>query len=132
MTARILAIEDHPAMRDILVKFLALAPEFEVAAVVRTGEQALDALASVAPQLLLVDVALPGMTGIEFVRRIRTAGDDTPCVMLSGHQDPSYVRQALDAGATAYVVKGNPDELVNAIRTVLRGDRYVTGAAAPV
>jgi DNA-binding NarL/FixJ family response regulator len=79
-----------------------------------------------------VDVALPGMTGIEFVRRFRRRDSHTPCVMLSGHQDPLYVRQALEAGATAYVIKGNPDELVAAIRSVLRGERYVAGEAENV
>jgi DNA-binding NarL/FixJ family response regulator len=128
MTARILAVEDHPAMREMLVQFLFLPPEFEVAAVARTGEQALDEIGEIDPEVVLVDVALPGMTGIELVRRIRSSGVATPCVMLSGHQDASYVRQALEAGASAYVVKGNPDEIVEAIRTVLRGDRYVPDA----
>jgi len=130
MTARIFAIEDHPAMRDMLVEFLSLSPEFEVTAVARSAEQALDELASESPELVLVDVALPGMTGIEFVRRFRGTHAETPCVMLSGHQDASYVRQALEAGASGYVVKGNPDELVEAIRTVLRGSRYVPASSA--
>jgi DNA-binding NarL/FixJ family response regulator len=127
MTARIFAIEDHAMMRDMLVEFLSLEPDWEVSGVAATGEQALHALDDTAspPSLVLVDVSLPGMTGIEFVRRFNRRGGRPPCVMLSGHHDPSYARHAEAAGAYGYVVKGNPEELVKAIRTVLEGRRYV-------
>jgi DNA-binding NarL/FixJ family response regulator len=127
VTTRIFAIEDHAVMRDMLVEFLSLEPDWEVSGVAATGEQALDALddTSSPPALVLVDVSLPGMTGIEFVRRFNRRAGRPPCVMLSGHHDPSYARHAEAAGAYGYVVKGNPEELVRAIRTVLSGDRYV-------
>jgi DNA-binding NarL/FixJ family response regulator len=133
VTTRIFAVEDHAIMRAMLVEFLTLEPGWEVSGVASSGEQALAALdedTASPPSLVLVDVSLPGMTGIEFVRRFNRRAGRPPCVMLSGHHDPSYARHAEAAGAYGYVVKGNPEELVRAIRTVLTGRRYV-GAAEP-
>jgi len=127
MTVRIYAVEDHELMRGMLVEFLSLVPGFEVSGFASSAEEALGDPSLSGTSIVLVDVSLPGMTGIDFVRELRGAGGGPPCVMLSGHRDPSYVRHALAAGAVGYVVKGNPEELVHAIRTVLGGGRYVSG-----
>jgi DNA-binding NarL/FixJ family response regulator len=131
VSVRIFILEDHSLMRDVLVEFLSLEPDWLVTGVARSGEDALVELEALpaAPSIVLVDVSLPGITGIEFVRRYARTERRAPCVMLSGHHDASYVRQALAAGAAGYVLKGNPAELLRTIDAVVRGEQHTSAPA---
>jgi DNA-binding NarL/FixJ family response regulator len=76
--------------------------------------------------LVLVDVSLPNMSGIELVAMIRQQMPQLRCLMLSGHNELEYVRRALAAGAWGYVTKGNPRVLLEAIQDVLAGETYLS------
>ena len=97
-----------------------------VAATAPSAESALAQLTEMSVDLVLVDVSLPQMSGIELVARLQAEHPDLLCLVLSGHDEPSYVQQALAAGARGYVQKDQPITLLDAIPRVLAGDVYLS------
>lgn len=126
MAIRIYIIEDHAVMRRALVDFLEDLPDFEVQGAASTAEDALDALNDTPVDLVLVDTRLPGISGIELVGELTRRHPELRCVMLSGHGERIYVDRAMEAGAQGYVLKGNPDEIPEAIRRAQAGDVYLS------
>lgn len=125
MSHRIFIVEDHPLMRAVLQEFVDDHPDMEVVSTAESGEQAVQALADSTggrPDVLLVDVALPGMSGIDLVRRVKARWPGIRCIMLSGHLRSTYVERAFAAGAVGYLPKGKPEDVVAAIRRVLQDD----------
>ncbi|RPI22914.1 MAG: DNA-binding response regulator [Acidobacteria bacterium] len=128
---RLFIVEDHPITRQTLCEFLERVPDLTVVGTAASAEEALKQLGdSVKYDLLLVDVSLPAMSGIEFVGEVRKIAPDSRCVMLSGHDDITYVNRALAAGARGYLLKGNPDELVVGIREVMAGRTFFSADLA--
>lgn len=134
MSARapsVLVVEDHLAMGRVLARFLRERGNIVVWALVQTAEVALERLAAPAangehPALVLIDVSLPGMSGIELVAELARLYPELPCLMLSAHSDPKYVRQALDNSARGYVAKGDPPVILQAVTRVLDGEVYLS------
>jgi DNA-binding NarL/FixJ family response regulator len=120
----VLLVEDHVMMRDALVEFLAGFPAVRVCGAVATGDEALDWLDDEQPDVVLVDVSLPGMSGIDLVEEIGRRWPELPCLMVSGHHTTEYVQRSREAGARGYLLKGNPDELQAAIDAVAGGGTY--------
>lgn len=112
-------------MRQAILRLLAGVSWLELTGAAASAEEALAALPDAGPELLLVDVSLPGMSGIELVRRL-TAEDGPICLMVSGHSDSTYVRRARKVGAHGYVMKGDPHALLEAIEVVLDGGTWFT------
>jgi DNA-binding NarL/FixJ family response regulator len=83
-------------------------------------------LPTVAIDLLLVDVALPGMNGIDLVGVVREKYAELPCLMLSAHNEIDYVGRALAAGARGYVLKSDPQTILDAVQRVLAGETYLS------
>src|SRR5690606_32677053 len=83
------------------------------------------------PDLVLVDVSLPGISGIELVGKSNVAYPGLLCLMLSGHKEPAYVQRSLELGARGYVAKGNPPAIVEGVRRVLDGELYLSDDVAP-
>lgn len=119
-------VEDHRSMRDMLREFLDMAPDFHVCGVAETAEEALQDLPELDVHLLLIDVSLPGMNGIDLAEEVGSRWPELSCLMFSAHEETSYARRSLAVGARGYVLKGNPDELSGAIRQVLEGRMYVS------
>lgn len=116
-------------MRRALANFIDLLPDFEVTGTAETAEEALDYFAEGHEvDLVLVDTRLPEASGIEFVSALQERHPDVKCLMLSGHEERSYIDQALDAGAKGYIVKGKSDEIPEAIKAVLNGGTYMSPA----
>lgn len=126
MMYRVFIVEDHPDMREMLGAFLDTEPDLQVCGAASNGRDALEQIDPDACDIVLIDVAMPVMNGIELVRRLNEQGVDLPCLMLSGHAEAMYIQGALEAGARGYVMKGDPDTILEAIRCVLRGDRYLS------
>jgi DNA-binding NarL/FixJ family response regulator len=80
------------------------------------------------PDLILVDISLPGKNGIALVEEMRKKQPNLRCLIVSGHEESVYVRQALKAGARGYVMKGDPDAILRAIRHVIDGNIYLSEA----
>jgi DNA-binding NarL/FixJ family response regulator len=101
--------------------------EFEVGTTARGGREALDKAAEFRPDALVLDVSMPGLSGIETVRRLRATGSQAKVVFLTVHGDPDYIRAALATGATAYVIKSRlASDLVPALRDALAGRTFVS------
>ena len=100
---RVLLADDHEAMLDRVARLLAT--ECDVVGTVTDGQQALDAAMELEPDVLVLDISMPVMNGIETARRLKEAGSETRIVFLTVHDDPDFVREALEAGALGYVIK---------------------------
>ncbi|MDR3622339.1 MAG: response regulator transcription factor [Paludisphaera borealis] len=117
--------DDHEAFLEIEVRLLE--SEFDVVETVRDGQAAVEAAARLAPDVLVLDVSMPVLDGIEAVRSLRAAGSRSKFVFLTIHGDEDYVRAALAAGAVGYVVKCRLAlDLLPAVREVLAGRRFIS------
>jgi DNA-binding NarL/FixJ family response regulator len=120
VTTRIVLADDHKMMRDGLRKLLDLQPGMAVVGEAEDGRALLDVVSEVRPDVVLLDVSMPGMNGIEAVRRIRGMRDGTRVIMLSMHADRRFVVESLKAGASGYLLKDDGfDELVRAVDLVM-------------
>lgn len=124
--ANIYIVENHPLVLHLLQEVIGRQPQLRVCGAVSTAEEALQQLPHVAAALVLVDLSLPGMSGIELIQTLQRQDPALPCLVLSGHQDFSYVQRALRAGARGYLTKDNPFELLPAIHQVLLGKIYLS------
>lgn len=122
----ILMVEDHAPLAQILIRFLREKGNMEVVAVARTGKEALAQLPELTVDIVLVDVSLPAMSGIDLVGILSETYPDLPCMMLSGHRRHTYVKRALDAGARGYVTKDNVSAILEGVRSVLKGEIYLS------
>lgn len=126
--ASILVIEDHVVFGKALVRLLHEKANMEVVDVVRSGEEALEKLPSLQVDLVLIDVSLPKMSGIQLVSEIHLRYPHLHCLMLSGHLTPFYVQRALEAGARGYVLKDDIPGVLEGVERVLDGEIYVSSA----
>ena len=122
----ILLVEDHAAFANALLSILNKNGTMNVVAVATTAEQALEQLPELEVDMVLVDVSLPQMSGINLVAALHEKYPDLPCVMLSGHMSSQYARRALDAGARGYLLKDNPAGILTGIEQIVRGKIYVS------
>jgi len=123
---RVMLVDDHRIFNDGVRLLLQQAPEIEVAAMANSGEQALEFAATVRPDVVLMDVDLPGMGGIEAMRRLAKMEPSPAVVALSAFQQGDVIADALEAGAAAYVPKSHaPEELIDAIRQAADGSSSV-------
>ena len=113
-------------MRAALLELLAAEPDLNVLGAAATAEEALQTLAELQLDLVLVDVSLPGLSGIGLVERLSEQRPSLKTLMVSGHSDTSYARAALKAGARGFVTKDDPDTVLEGVRTVLNGATFVT------
>jgi len=126
MHARAVVVDDHPVVREGLRALLSEAG-VEVAGEAADGRAALAVIREVRPELAVVDVALPGLSGIELCRRIRRRLPQVQVVLISMFDEPAWRAEAARAGAAAYLLKGMaPAELVEAIRRVVKGERLLS------
>ncbi len=129
-TASILLVDDHPLMRAGLRALLESEPGLSVVGEAADGEAAVERAKAVPVDVVIMDVTMPGMSGIEATRRIRAQRAGTRVVALSMHAEKGFVDDMLTAGATAYVLKDSaPEELVHAVHAALRGESFLS---APV
>lgn len=126
---RVLIVDDHPVFRDGLAGLLATLPDIEIAGSVGTAEDAVAAAAAVAPDVVLMDLNLPGRSGVEATRQVLAAAASVAVLVITMVDDDDSVLAALQAGARGYILKGaSADEISAAIRTVAAGGA-VFGAA---
>ena len=119
-------VEDNRFVADAVDGLLTTYADVELVAVARTGEEALAMLPAVAADVVLIDMALPGMNGVEVVAAIGRARPGLPCVILSAHREETYITQALSAGARGYITKELPLAIVEGIERVLAGEVYLS------
>ena len=120
-------VEDHPAFREGLVQILSAEKDLTVCGQAESMEKALRAINQVKPDLVLVDITLPGKSGLKLIRELRDAGNQVKMLVLSMHDEALYADRALRTGGNGYLMKdSDPDEIISAIRDVLNGRLYVS------
>ncbi len=126
MSVRVLIVDDHAVVRAGLALLLNAEEDLEAVGEAGTAKEAILEARSSRPDVILLDVVMPGQSGLEVVPQLLQEQPETKVVMLSMQDDPRYVRAAFEAGASGYVLKEAADvELVAAIREVAGGGRYV-------
>ena len=122
---RLLLADDHTILVEGLKALLA--PEFDVVATAGDGRAVLEAAKEYQPDIVLLDISMPGLNGIEAARRLKQSNPDAKLIVLTMHGDLSFVRAAFEAGASGYVLKQSAaTELVTALREVDTGRRYIS------
>ena len=131
MTLRVLLVDDHPVVRSGLSALLATSPGVEVVGEAADGLQAVAETVLLRPDVVVMDLALPGVDGVEATRRLQRAAPDVAVLVLTMSEDEDALVAAVRAGAKGYVVKGAaPVEVVAAVRAVGRGEVVFGSAVA--
>ena len=126
MKIRLLLVDDHAVIRTGLRMLLGSETDVEIIGEAGTGHEALEAVRKLDPDVVLMDIGLPDISGIEATRSIRAAHPRTAVVALTIHEDEEYFFKMLDAGALGYVPKrAAPEELLTAIRAAAKGEVYL-------
>jgi len=126
MSIRILLADDHAVVRAGLRALLTNESDFELVGEAEDGYQVLQMAARLRPNLVLMDVSMPGQGGIDALRQLKEMLPETQVLVLTVHEDDSLMRRTIRAGASGYVVKRAAEsELIHAIRAVWRGDIYI-------
>lgn len=129
----ILVVDDHPLMRLGISAMIDGQPDMRTVAQAESGEQVLQLCSSTSPDIVLVDLRLPGMSGVEVIRAVRQQGGRAKFVVLTTYEGDEDIHQALEAGASGYVIKGMPAAtLLDALRRVHAGSRYLPHPIAKI
>jgi len=127
MSIRVMLADDHKILREALRSVLEHEPDIEVVAEAADGREAVEVAKSATPDLIVMDIGMPGLDGIEATRRILAGNPAIKVVALSTYSDKRIAQQMMEAGAKGYVVKAaGGDELLTAIRSVMGGDLYLS------
>ena len=130
MTTRILIVDDHPMVAEGIQFLLESYDDIDVVGTLGNGQDAVDRVNELKPDVILLDLNMPGLSGLNATEMILEERPETRIVILSMHDSPEYIASALSHGAMGYVLKDVPtDEIKQAIDTVMQGNRYLcTGA----
>ncbi|BDH53676.1 response regulator [Streptomyces albidoflavus] len=130
-SVRVLLAEDQGMMRGALALLLGMEPDLEVVAQVGSGDEVVSAALEQRPDVALLDIEMPGLSGLEAAALLRDHLPGCRVVMVTTFGRPGYLRRAMDAGAAGFVVKDGPvEELAEAVRRVLRGETVIDPALA--
>jgi DNA-binding NarL/FixJ family response regulator len=123
---RVLLAEDHETVREGLRLIIDSQPDMEIVGEAANGYEVLSRVPELNPQIIVMDISMPGMNGLKATRRVKEAHPDIGIVALTRHKESGYVQEVLQAGASAYVLKQSAsDELLRAIRAVAVGKSYL-------
>ncbi|HTY11405.1 MAG TPA: response regulator transcription factor [Bacteroidota bacterium] len=129
MAIRILIVDDHPIVREGLIGLLKGAPDCKVIAEASEADEALAKARKEKPDMILLDIALPGKSGFELLKQLHIEMPKIKVVVLSMYSETQYAIRCLKAGAKAYLTKRSaPKELLNAITKVIAGGKYISAA----
>ncbi len=124
---RILLVEDHAIVRQGIARLISQEPDMEVCGEASNASEALAQIDRCRPDLVITDISMSGMNGIEFLKHLKVQHPEIPAVVLSMHDEALYAERALRAGAFAFVMKKeSSDEVMTAIRKARRGEYYVS------
>jgi len=125
MRTTIVLADDHELIRESIASLLREVPDFEVVGQSTNGRQLLELVERLQPDVAVVDVSMPELNGVEAARRLREVSQRTRVIALSAYTDAAYIRDMIDAGVVAYIIKsGASKDLIQAIRTASRGRVY--------
>ena len=128
---RVLIADDHGSMREGLCLLINSQPDLEVVGEAADGREAVKLAHELAPDVIVMDISMPGLNGLEATKKLRESGARVRVLTLTRHADDGFVKQLLAAGASGYALKlSSGEELMHAIRTVAAGGIYIDPAVA--
>ena len=128
---RVLCVDDHPIVREGMAAIINLQPDMALAGAAATGGEALERFIELRPDVALVDLQLPDMSGFDLIKKIKAKSPNARVIVLSSHEGDVDIQRALEAGAQGYVAKGLVrEELLETIRSVHAGKRRLPAAVA--
>ncbi len=128
---KILIVDDHAIVREGLKQILSQTPDMVVVAEAGNGQEALDKLASNSIDFIVLDISMPGKSGLDVLSEIRSTRHELPVLILSMYPGEQYADRVLKADASGYLTKDSaPDELVRAIRQISQGEKYISPSLA--
>jgi len=128
---RVVIVEDHTLVRQSLVKTVGAEEDFEVVGEASRGDEGLELIQRMRPDLVLLDISMPGANGLEVAKQLRAVAPDTRFVFLTMHDDDASISKAISLGADGYVLKtASTAELLNAVRIVADGGSYLSPSVA--
>ena len=127
MSVSVLLADDHPVVRNGMRNLIEAETEFFVVGEAEDGLQAVQLVEELTPDIVIIDMMMPRLNGLEAIRQIKSRFPNTQCIVLSMQSADPYIVQALKAGASGYILKDSaPDEVIKAIQQVLSGKRYLS------
>ena len=130
---QVVLVDDHTIVRNGLRSILESTDEIEVIGEASNGEEALEKIAYLKPQIMLIDISMPGMSGIELVGKVVKQNNSIRPVILSMHNDDAYILKSVEAGACGYLLKdATREEILSALHMVKDGEKYFNPAVAAV
>jgi DNA-binding NarL/FixJ family response regulator len=124
---KIYLVDDHPLMRKGIAMTLDLEMDFEVCGQAESAEEAISDIPAKKPDIVVIDISLPGMNGIELIKHLKAQNPDLLMLVVSRHDEDMYAERAIKAGARGYLMKMEAgDVIVNAIRRILKGHIYLS------
>lgn len=132
MKTRILLADDHPVFRSGLKHILATESDYHVVGEANNGQEAVNQALQTIPDIIIMDISMPEMDGIEATRKIKAKLPDIKILILTMYSDEAFLKEGLDAGASGYVLKRAVDtELVHAISVIMEGEHYIYPTLIP-
>lgn len=127
----VLIVDDHALMREGLKKILELDDDIDVIGQAGDGEESIEKIVELNPDVVLLDINMPKVNGIEVLRRVKDLGIDCKIIMLTIHDDREYLQETIKIGANGYVLKdSDADSLIKAIKDVVKGKTYIQPSIA--
>jgi len=121
---RILVVDDESSVRCTLHYYMMDHKDIEIIAFAKTGQEAIDLTLQLKPDILVLDMMLPGISGVEVCRHIRKTNPDVKILGISGHNERSYIEQMINAGASGFLNKMRIPEMPEAVRTLMSGKQF--------
>jgi NarL family two-component system response regulator LiaR len=127
----VLLVDDHQVVRQGVSAFLNIQPELAVVGEAASGEEAIDLVAKHAPDVVLMDLIMPGMDGIEATRKIKAISPNTQIIILTSYHEDEHIFPAIRAGALSYVIKDiGPEDLIDVVRKAAKGEAVLNPQVA--
>ena len=128
---KVMLVDDHEVVLEGLIRILEKQGGIKIVTVARSAEEALEKLVRFPPDVIIVDIQLPGMNGIELIKRIKSTYPEIEAITLTVFDDEQFAKQAITAGAIGYVIKdAAQDELVKAVRAAAKGESLISTSVA--
>lgn len=132
MSFELFIVDDHPVFRAGLKTILMEESDFTIIGEAQTGSEAIEKIKRLTPDIIVMDISMPGKDGIETTREIKKVKPSIKILLLTMHSDEAYLKEGLEAGAQGYVIKRAVDtELITAIRMVLNNEHYIYPTLIP-